>query len=661
MKNFFYLISAVAVFLYGCSKEETAPRQTASPAPQHNIVNITVTAGKDAFAADGETKVTYDGDKSFAFEPDDCLQLSVAKVVDGLINRKNVVLPQVEGKSGVFSGQVDLGTLSPADIHSAYIVKSEETRYNATTNSGLTGTALRFNVPTQQSQWQPEAGVFDGAPRVPFWTVITSSMIHVDGSNVTIDDLTLTMTAALFEFHVYGEVFQDEKIRSIALSTDNSGTHFLAGSAYKNTTGGQAQYSNDGWGATVSLVSPGSVAPGADQAPAIYMAIYPQTSATVLTKIVVKTDKATYTKSLGNKSQPRATNKVYPFRVNLATFTRSAHAEGVEYSTDGGTTWLSSLPDVTDATKLAVRGHNLTEANLASVRTFLDSQAESVDVDMSDAVYESNIFPKVFGNGTAANACKKIKTFMIPENITELASECFRNSSITKVDMPRLITVGDNAFRGCGSITSISLPQAVTLKQYAFSAAAGVQSAYLPKVERLEQYALFNKSNANFIALELPKVTFIGNYAIGSCTKLKIVNVPNLTTIGAAGTNSYAFTGCTALKSLYLPKVKVFGHYAFNGCTALTDLYFGPDVTSLGSLACQDCTSLARVTCMAATPPVFSGATKGIAAKANSTSEEKVIYVPASSLSNYQGNVNWTAQASDGWTIEAASGSVNSI
>ena len=56
----------------------------------------------------------------------------------------------------------------------------------------------------------------------------------------------------------------------------------------------------------------------------------------------------------------------------------------------------------------------------------------------------------------------------------------------------------------------------------------------------------------------------------------------------------YAFTHCSSLTSIHLPKVTSIGSNAFRNCSSLTSIDL-PNVTSIGSNAFKNCSSLTSI------------------------------------------------------------------
>lgn len=76
--------------------------------------------------------------------------------------------------------------------------------------------------------------------------------------------------------------------------------------------------------------------------------------------------------------------------------------------------------------------------------------------------------------------------------------------------------------------------------------------------------------------------TNIGHSAFRSCTKLKNVDAPNVTTVG-----DYAFYQCSALTTLNLPAVTSIGQQVVYGCNKLMSLVF-PATTTMSQNALRE-------------------------------------------------------------------------
>ena len=98
----------------------------------------------------------------------------------------------------------------------------------------------------------------------------------------------------------------------------------------------------------------------------------------------------------------------------------------------------------------------------------------------------------------------------------------------------------------------------------------------------------------NVGTLVIPKGSSIGNNAFQNVTGLLSIEIPD-NMKGSVG--SYAFDGCTALKSITMSKnTSRIGSYAFRDCNSLASITIPDSVTSIGNAAFSGCSSLTSVT-----------------------------------------------------------------
>ncbi len=97
----------------------------------------------------------------------------------------------------------------------------------------------------------------------------------------------------------------------------------------------------------------------------------------------------------------------------------------------------------------------------------------------------------------------------IPEGVTSLGGNCFRNcSSLSSITLPEsLISLGYNCFIECTSLTSITLPEGVTsLGEYCFMGCSSLTSIILPEsIASLGSYC-FNGCSSLALATVLPAI-----------------------------------------------------------------------------------------------------------------------------------------------------------
>ena len=191
-------------------------------------------------------------------------------------------------------------------------------------------------------------------------------------------------------------------------------------------------------------------------------------------------------------------------------------------------------------------------------------------------------------NSYAFRGCTALKSITIPANYKTIESEAFKGcTSLTSVNIIKnsdaIIerTINDSAFSGCTALASVDIPEGFTsIGDYAFSGCKNLKSVSIPKT-----------------------VTLIGTASYRGCAFEGCIRLETVT-IAQGGTkdaviNSYAFRGCTALKSITIPaNYKTIASEAFKGCTSLTsviildndDEYFERSIGSNGFKNCSNLT-----------------------------------------------------------------------
>lgn len=215
-------------------------------------------------------------------------------------------------------------------------------------------------------------------------------------------------------------------------------------------------------------------------------------------------------------------------------------------------------------------------------------------------------------------------TTAIPNYVTKIGNNAFRNTGITSIDLKYVITIGENAFRNT-PLTSIVIPSSVTsIGTGAFSYCDNLESISVQ--ENNSHYTSGGGANA-IIDKE-------SNILLTGCKNTS--NIPDVVTqIGIS-----AFEGCTGLQSIILPQyVSIINDHAFQGCKGLKEIKGGSNglevnlpssISQIGTHAFYDCQALETIIVPAAVTTISNDAFRGC-------SKLKSVTILGSSLEKIKG------------------------
>ena len=224
----------------------------------------------------------------------------------------------------------------------------------------------------------------------------------------------------------------------------------------------------------------------------------------------------------------------------------------------------------------------------------------------------------------AFNGCESLTSITLPSGLTSIGDFAFRYcTSLTSITLPSGLThIGTHAFRYCTSLTNIIIPDSVTsINPGAFAGCSSLVS-FAGKYASQDGLFLIHSTGA-LIAVAFGAID-------GEVT------IPE----GVTSIGSRAFQDCTSLTSITMPdSVTSIEVAAFRGCTSLTSITIPDSVTSIGKGAFQDCTSLTSITIKPEVPP-----TVGWNMFFN-TNNALLIYVPSGSVEAYKSAQYWSDYA----------------
>lgn len=172
-------------------------------------------------------------------------------------------------------------------------------------------------------------------------------------------------------------------------------------------------------------------------------------------------------------------------------------------------------------------------------------------------MFRWNSIGTTFKNNTAITSFDELVNFT---GLTLLSNGTFEGcSSLMSVAFPNGVTsLPEGVCRNCTSLTSVTLPSAVTyIGDQAFLNAKVTGTVFPQTLQNIRNYSFYG---CKFVTVDLPAtMTNIGISSFQSNTQLTTVTVRATTppTLGSA-----AFTGCSALTTIYVPSASVSAYKA---------------------------------------------------------------------------------------------------
>jgi hypothetical protein len=164
----------------------------------------------------------------------------------------------------------------------------------------------------------------------------------------------------------------------------------------------------------------------------------------------------------------------------------------------------------------------------------------------------------------------------IHKYITSIENSSFMKcSSLFRVifeEDSRLVSIGKNAFAGCG-LLSITIPNSVTTIMYAaFYDCSNLKSIEIPNsVTSIEDYVFYKCTSLE--SIEIPEgVTDIDAYTFNSCTSLTTITLQSTT---PPTLSKSALANCTALAEIRIPMSAVEAYKSATNWSEYADIIVG--------------------------------------------------------------------------------------
>ena len=201
--------------------------------------------------------------------------------------------------------------------------------------------------------------------------------------------------------------------------------------------------------------------------------------------------------------------------------------------------------------------------------------------------YEGYTFKVTSIGSSAFSGCTSLTSVTIPDSVTSIGHSAFYNcTGLTSVTIPNSVTsIGQEAFFNCSNLKSVNYNG--TKAQWKSISCYGNVSQIIKCTDGI--YA-----NSNTIIVDSVKYRLNDDYTAQvisysgtpeNITILESVTYEGLT-FKVTSIGSSAFSNCTSLTSVTIPNsVTTIGYDAFNGCSKLKKIEIPDSVTYIGSKA----------------------------------------------------------------------------
>ena len=108
-------------------------------------------------------------------------------------------------------------------------------------------------------------------------------------------------------------------------------------------------------------------------------------------------------------------------------------------------------------------------------------------------------------------------------NITSIESNAFYRTSLTTVNMPKVMSIGPYAFSGCTSLITVNMPNVTSIEHNAFIDCISLITVNMPNVKDIWFNAFFDCTSLTTISLDGTKLNDVENEAFRGTTALTTV------------------------------------------------------------------------------------------------------------------------------------------
>lgn len=529
------LVAAGVLTLASCAKENFRQKVEV---PVTTGPTLTIRADYPEITDEDGTKLSLDPSISpykMTWDGGETMTVFAAKVVrnvadteDSLVRTKFTLTGGTGANLGVFTGALDFGDtgLTIDDIKAVAVGPDE---MSATQQNYfkiiLLNNELRLMYPT--STFDSKTGIMDGRYMMPH-ALVSSSNFTKDGDNYILDNVQLVPANGMIMLNLYdssGSFSTHDVTKVMFVSSyfySNAGSVNLTTGEIESIKGTVETHTGltEQSSRTTTLATPVLLPTTKADGLKVFMMVRPpkRTNATKNDSFsnryvrLTLDDGTTVTKYLGADCDPSkgitryyTCGNLYTANIDFNPTQENVMTPFIKFSTDG-TTWSDNLPNAAFSSlyvKTDPTGSEFTSTVLDNIKAAIDANGDTagVTLDMSASRYSATSFPAVF-NGTVTGAISnnngitvneagtKIKTLLLPVNVTSIAANAFQACTLLEsVDLTKVTSIGAYAFANTG-LKTLNIPKTVTT-------CGTCAFAYCWKLEEVWYYPTTQTSTSN--------------------------------------------------------------------------------------------------------------------------------------------------------------------
>ena len=254
------------------------------------------------------------------------------------------------------------------------------------------------------------------------------------------------------------------------------------------------------------------------------------------------------------------------------------------------------LESITIPAKLKLISNNAFNSCTGLKEVIFQEGLETIDYDAfyNCTVLDNVVLPEGLNSigSSAFSYCYALKNITFPKSLTNLGSSAFMYSGFREITMPENVTsLPYNLFYQCDSLHTVHLAQGtIRIGDYCFYACKSLKNIdlNLPSLVSIGNEAFSGCSSMKEVVLS-NSITSLGSGVFSSCTSLQSPTLPS----GIVSLPSSTFRDCSSLVNVVIPEsVKSIGNSAFRGCTSLTELDIPKGMSTIYDYAFDGCSNL---------------------------------------------------------------------